>query len=256
MRIQTSDVVDISVAVVRVLTEVSTIDCNQTPSWTTPTATDLCDANPTLTFNDVTTAGNCPGNYSITRTWTATDACGNTSTATQTINVQDVTPPVISALPAVSTIDCNQTPSWTTPTATDLCDANPTLTFNDVTTAGNCTGNYSITRTWTATDACGNTTTATQTINVQDVTPPVISALPAVSTIDCNQTPSWTTPTATDLCDANPTLTFNDVTTAGNCPGNYSIIFFLMVRRARGSTLAGSSAASDVYMRQPVISAL
>src|SRR5678816_512574 len=135
MRIQTSDVVDISVAVVRVLTEVSTIDCNQTPSWTTPTATDLCDANPTLTFNDVTTAGNCPGNYSITRTWTATDACGNTSTRTQTINVQDVTPPVISALPSVCSIDCKHIPSFTPPTANIFISASPTLTFNDVTTA-------------------------------------------------------------------------------------------------------------------------
>src|SRR5207247_9148488 len=91
--------------------------------------TGLYNSKPIQNFNDVTTPGTCPGNYSITRTWTAKDACGNTSTATQTINVQDVTPPVISALPAVSTIDCNQSPTWTTPTATDWGDANHKMTL-------------------------------------------------------------------------------------------------------------------------------
>ena len=48
----------------------------------------------------MTTSGACPGNYSVTRTWTATDDCGNFSTASQTITVQDTTAPVIAALPA------------------------------------------------------------------------------------------------------------------------------------------------------------
>ena len=78
-----------------------------------------CDPTVTLTFNDVTTPGNCAGNYSVTRTWTATDDCGNSSTATQTINVQDITAPVIAALPAASTIDCPATPAFAQATATD-----------------------------------------------------------------------------------------------------------------------------------------
>ena len=212
--------IDQTPPVMSALSPASTINCDATLSWDTPTATDLCDPNVTLTFNDVTTPGACAGSYSITRTWTATDECGNTSTATQTINVEDVTAPVISALPPASTINCDATPSWDTPTATDLCDPNVTLTFNDVTTAGACAGSYSVTRTWTATDECGNTSTATQTINVEDVTPPTISALPGATTINCDATPSWDTPTATDLCDANVTLTFNDVTTAGACAGS------------------------------------
>src|SRR5688500_20237048 len=147
----------------------TTIECDETPAWTTPTATDNC-STPTLTSNDVTTPGTCPDSYSITRTWTATDDCGNVTTATQTINVQDITPPVISALPAPTTIECDQTPAWTTPTATDN-SSTPTITSNDVTTPGTCPDSYSITRTWTATDDCGNVTTATHTINVQAITP-------------------------------------------------------------------------------------
>jgi hypothetical protein len=67
---------------------------------------------------------------------------------------------MISALPAPTTIECDVTPTWDTPTATDNCDPAPVLTFNDVTTAGSCPGSYTIVRTWTATDACGNTSTA------------------------------------------------------------------------------------------------
>ena len=70
----------------------------------------------------------------MTRTWTATDACGNGSTASQTINVQDITAPVIAALPAQTTIDCPATPSFAQAMATDACDQDVTLTFKDVTT--------------------------------------------------------------------------------------------------------------------------
>jgi hypothetical protein len=49
----------------------------------------------TLTSADVTTNGTCAGSYSVTRTWTATDACGTQLLLLQTINVQDITAPVV-----------------------------------------------------------------------------------------------------------------------------------------------------------------
>ena len=77
----------------------------------------------------MTTPGDCAGEYSVTRTWTATDACGNTSTASQTINVIDVTAPVIAALPGPRTIECPATPVFATATATDACGSAFTLTL-------------------------------------------------------------------------------------------------------------------------------
>src|SRR5207247_4043237 len=148
---------------------------------------------------------------------------GNTSTATQIINAHDTTAPTSASLPAPSTIKCPATPPFTTPTATDACDPAPSLTFADVTTPGTCPQAYSVTRTWTTKDCSGSTSTATQTINVQDTTAPVLSSLPAPSTIECPATPSFTTPTATDACDPAPSLTFADVTTPGTCPQAYSV---------------------------------
>jgi hypothetical protein len=166
---------DVSVAdtmapVISALPATSTIACPATPVFTTPTAADDCLGTVTLTFEDVTTNLDCtqPGHLKqrVTRTWTATDSCGNSSQKSQIINIADTTAPTISPLPGPSTIECPATPVFTTPMASDACDESPTLTHSDVTTPGSCPGAYSITRTWTATDACGNHSSASQTINV------------------------------------------------------------------------------------------
>src|SRR5207247_3108208 len=44
------------------------------------TATDDCSAPVTITHGDSVSPGTCPGNYTITRRFTATDSCGNANT--------------------------------------------------------------------------------------------------------------------------------------------------------------------------------
>ncbi|MGH8247263.1 MAG: hypothetical protein ACREUU_12635, partial [Gammaproteobacteria bacterium] len=174
----------------------TTIQCPAVPVFIPPTATDNCAPAPTVVeVSDISTPG-CGGAYTRTKTWRAMDACGNMSGAvSQTITVEDNTAPVISALPGPSTIQCPATPGFATPTATDACGGTATLTFADVTTPGSCPQEYSVTRTWTATDPCGNSSTASQTITVEDNTAPVISTLPGPSTIECPATPDFATPT-------------------------------------------------------------
>ena len=259
------------------------------PGNTTPTAggagiataTDNCGAtNVSITNSDVSTKSSdatlCSYyNYTITRTWTATDASGNSSTCTQLITVRDVTPPVALCKPATVYVDgsgnvtvvpsdvnngssdnsgmviltvspntfscaqigqnvlvtltakdaCNNQstctamvtvkdntkpvitcpidktvayPGNTAPTnagtgaatATDNCGAtNVSITSSDVSTKSTNSAlcsyyTYTITRTWKATDASGNFSTCTQTINVQDVTPPVAACKPATVYVD------------------------------------------------------------------------
>jgi large repetitive protein len=123
--------------------------------------------------------GACAQEYTITRTWTATDACGNSTTASQTITVIDTLAPVISGVGASYTVACEGNVVFSSPTASDNCDTTLTFGYTDNTIAGACAQEYTITRTWTATDACGNSSTASQTITVIDTLAPVISGVGA-----------------------------------------------------------------------------
>src|SRR5207302_1800522 len=146
------------------------------------TAQDGCSAA-TVTYSDVVTT-NCGATKVIARTWTATDACGNHSSALQTITVRDTTPPAITG-PSNVTLECGAStaPSATgTATATDGCGT-PTVTYSDVVT-NNCGGTRVIARTWTANDQCGNSATALQTITVIDTTAPSL-ALPSNRVLQC-----------------------------------------------------------------------
>src|SRR5678815_2329852 len=133
------------------------------------------------------------------RKWTATDNCGNSSSKTQTITVSDNTAPVLSGVPANTTAECSAVPAAATPTASDNCDATPTISYSESSTQtsnGSCSDqNYTLTRKWTATDNCGNSSSQTQVITVSDNTAPVLSGVPANTTTDCRSDASAATPT-------------------------------------------------------------
>jgi hypothetical protein len=193
----------------------------------TASATDNCDLSADITYTDVTVAGGCPQEYTITRTWKAQDDCGNFNTCNQTIFVDDNAAPTITC-PANITVLCSDStaPANTgTASATDNCDATPTITFTDATAPGSCPQKFTITRTWKAQDDCGNFNTCNQTIVVDDSVLPSIICPPDI-TIECTAStlPANTgTATATDNCDTTPTITSTDVTTAGSCPQSYTI---------------------------------
>ena len=107
------------------------------------------------------------GNYTITRTWRAQDLCGNSTTATQVITLHDTQAPVFTNPPANVTVACGGTlPTVPAVTASDNCDNTVPVTYLGETTTGpNCP--YTVTRTWTVSDNCGNATTHTQIITVQ-----------------------------------------------------------------------------------------
>ncbi|MBL8767325.1 MAG: hypothetical protein JNL94_08175 [Planctomycetes bacterium] len=165
---QTITIVDTTPPSISALPGPTTIECPAVPQFATPTATDAC-SSATLTFLD-STSGTCPVVH--TRLWTATDACGNTSTASQSISVNDTIPPTI-VCPAPVTVACNgsTSPSATGfATASDACSGTLTPTHSDATVPDGL-GGFLITRTWTATDACGHSSQCQQSITV---TPPGI----------------------------------------------------------------------------------
>jgi hypothetical protein len=120
-----------------------------------------------LTWTDVPSGtGGCTGSSGIERTYTATDGCGNTSTFVQLLVVVDVTSPVFDFVPSDETITCdNDTFNPLMATAVDDC-SEVMVTVATQVVGGPCPDPYDILRVFTATDACGNVTTATQTIHV------------------------------------------------------------------------------------------
>ena len=61
-----------------------------------------------VTMSEKMAIGACKYAYTITRTWTATDQCGNTATASRTITVQDTKAPVFDQDPEDLTIECDE----------------------------------------------------------------------------------------------------------------------------------------------------
>ncbi|MFM8917537.1 MAG: HYR domain-containing protein, partial [Bacteroidota bacterium] len=161
----------------------------------TASATDNCD-NVTVSANDGAVSANGCQNTQ-TRTVTSTDACGNTSSVSRTISWKvDLTAPVITATGSVadgSDLGCNPSAAAInaalgTASATDNCD-NVTVSANDGAVSANGCQN-SQTRTFTSTDACGNTSSVSRTISWKvDLTAPVITATGSVadgSDLGCN----------------------------------------------------------------------
>jgi len=99
------------------------------------------------------------------------------ATATATLNFSDKQNPTLQNIPADITISCDEEiPLPPLITAFDNCPA-ITIDKDETSTQGldDCSQfAYTITRTWTAADLCGNTTSDQQNIVVQDNTPPDI----------------------------------------------------------------------------------
>ncbi|MDT8401059.1 MAG: gliding motility-associated C-terminal domain-containing protein [Bacteroidales bacterium] len=168
-------------------------------------AADNCTSSPAVAFvGDVSDGNTCP--EVITRTYSVTDACGNTINVSQVITVQDLTPPTASNPAAVSVECLADVPPPDISVVSDAADncGAPVVAFVGEISDGN-TCPETIIRTYSVSDACGNSINVQQTITVDDITDPVISNCPADITVpadpvSCDAAVSWTEPTASDNC--------------------------------------------------------
>ncbi len=165
-----------------------TVQCNQSvfPGQTgTATAVDNCPGNlAPLDYTDTEVPGNVAGLCRVvTRRWFTTDKAGNIGTCTQVITQRDTLAPVLSTLPPSDTIECfKDLPTVPNITATDNCDPSVSIAFVQDTlnrAPGLCGKyNYTIRRTWTATDDCGSVTTRSYQIMVRDTVRPSFPGMP------------------------------------------------------------------------------
>jgi gliding motility-associated-like protein/uncharacterized repeat protein (TIGR01451 family) len=210
------------------LPEDITVECNDIPEVPELTASDNCGtANVTLV--ESIEAGSCSNQYTIVRTWTATDDCGNSTSHTQNITVQDTTDPGFTTTPPSNvTVECGNIPNAPTLIADDNCGS-AEVTFEEVTTAGDCLSIETIVRTWTATDECGNTNIHEQIITVEDTSAPIAPEAPEDIVLQCTDSlPIPVDLVAIDDCSgeitASPVATVDD-TDACNTITTYTWTF-------------------------------
>jgi len=179
--------------------------CTSSGSIGAATATDVCSGA-------VTPVASPAGPYAVgthTITWTATDACGNSSTSTQTVIVTDNQNPVITGCPSnlnwnTDPGQCNAVVVWTAPTASDNCSIQ---SFTSNHNSGDTFPIGQTTVTYTATDVNGNTATCSFVVTVTDNQNPVITC-PATANLTadaglCTSSASIGTATATDNCSVS-----------------------------------------------------
>jgi hypothetical protein len=183
----------------------ATVECgDDTSSASTgvATGTDGC-GTVTISESDTSLPG-CGNTEIITRTWTATDECLNTTTCVQTITVIDTSDPMI-ACPADIMVDtdpgvCEATVIYAAPFGTDTCGV---VSISQI--AGIASGSAfpvgTTTNTFEATDACGNTGTCSFTVTVSDNDPPVANCV-APFTIELNAS-GQASITAADIDDGS-----------------------------------------------------
>ena len=166
------------------------------PAAPTVTATDNCSA--LVSFAQVSTQGTSGAskyNYTVTRTWTATDAAGNTAQKSQVITVLDDVKPVFATVAPASLM-------FNTPLVTTVCAGS--VTFKLANFVSDCAPDnelnitvtpayFSLTDTsevlpvgshtvnFTVTDPAGNSATASLTFVVKDATKPVASCINGIS---------------------------------------------------------------------------
>ncbi|MEL7426470.1 MAG: T9SS type A sorting domain-containing protein, partial [Bacteroidota bacterium] len=173
-----------------------TLECDQNIPESDVEAFDSC-SEVVYDFVEIRTNGNCPYNYTLTRTWTATDGCGNANTATQVITLEDTTPPEIIFTEGYLSeyspgdevfVECSEYGNISllianSAAARDNCSGQvpTTYTFEDRGNFDCAEFGYSghLVSTWTATDECGNTSAVTINWFLVDQSPPEFQGIPA-----------------------------------------------------------------------------
>ncbi|TVR86203.1 MAG: HYR domain-containing protein, partial [Saprospirales bacterium] len=178
------------------------------------TLSDFCDTLSVYPSAD-TTMG-CMGIETLVFTWIFEDLSHS-----QTIVFVDNTPPVwlTHPLPQDTTVECDQIPAPVTLEAEDLC-SEVNIEFEEEVLGDTIAGSYTLSRSWSAADHCGNEIDHQQLLTVVDLTPPTI-ACPDTVVIDADEHCSVTMPdlraqvTVDDNCSAIPNISINQIPSQG-----------------------------------------
>ena len=185
------------------------------------------------------------GTTLITRTWTATDACGNVNTANQRILVGSEAELTFLSVQGAQSISCDASPKFDRPSVASKC-GEVMLRFSDEEKLTACNGRV-ITRTWTAKDACGNTGTAVQKIVISDKQGPVFENIPQGKIVYCGASLAFEQPEVSDGCGSVKLHYQDEISGDENCTADYWVTRTWTARDACGNI----STAAVTYWVQP-----
>ncbi|MCH2199670.1 MAG: T9SS type A sorting domain-containing protein [Flavobacteriales bacterium] len=247
---QTLTVVDTVAPVLEGVPADATVECDDIPAAPAVTASDNCDDDLMVVFTDEVIAnGDC--GYMIVRTWTVEDNCGNEASASQTLTVTDTTSPSILTQPASLALECDEEVPFEAPTFEDNCDEDLEVGFNEAIVPGNCANSFTIVRTWVAMDDCGNEVSVVQNIEISDNTAPVLSGVPADADYECTDIPAPAEVTATDNCDMDVTVTYNENFTELDC--GFMVTRMWTATDACGNSVTESQTITAIDTTNPVV---
>lgn len=181
------------------------VECGSSWSFDPPfVGPDPCCPTPPSVSLVIITNSNATCAQSYSGIFTVTDCIGTVlGVCTQKVSVVDTTPPTITCA-TNKTVVCGSPWSFDSPVAVDTC-CGTNITIN---IAGTITNNPAcpliVTRSWTATDCCSNTSSpCSQTVTVVDTNPPAIICPTNIVVLTCNTnaTVFWTI-MATDTCSS------------------------------------------------------
>src|SRR5204863_447908 len=226
--------------------------------WTfdAPIATDNSGSNTiTIVSTTTNTLEHCGTTFDATRTWQATDACGNFARCSQKVTVVDTTAPVIACSNTNKTVE--QGTAWTfdAPMATDNSGMSTITIVSTVTnTTGHCGSTFDATRNWQATDACGNFARCSQKVTVVDTTAPVITCSNTNKTVERGTAWTFDAPTATDNSGSNTITIVSTVTnTFGHCGDTFDAMRVWQATDACGNFARCSQTVNVVDTTAPVL---
>ena len=108
-------------------------------------------------------------------TYTATDACGNSSESEVVVNIVDTEPPYFTSFPENLELSCGDDYPNDAVSYEDACDPDASLVDYDLQFDFQpCANNTLITRTFIISDDSGNEATQTQSITFLDEDPPIL----------------------------------------------------------------------------------
>jgi hypothetical protein len=199
-----------------------------------PTASDAGGAV-TLTVDGTTTNRTCGGSFIARRSWRATDLSGNSVLGVQTVTVADDEPPVMSCAPS-KTVEAGVAWSFNAPSALDTGEGGsvPILLLSTVTNYP-APGAVKVTRTWRATDGCGNSAECSQSVSIVDTVAPTLVSPPDLR-VRLGTPWSFGTPVGSDAGGA-VTITVAQTVTNLTCGRS-----FVARRTWRGTDLSGNTA--------------